>query len=227
MSIAWCGIVAALAVVACGGERPAPAPAPAEPALGARVFPLGAAAALDDHDRERWQRPDEVVEALGIPAGARLADIGCGTGYFTLRLLAAVGPEGTVLAVDVQQGMLDILARRLREADRTRVVLRRTAAGEPLSPGDGVDLALCANTLYEVEEDAQAAFVSRLAAGLAPGGRLAVIEWLPKPTGLGPPVEQRLAPQRIRALAEAAGLALEKEHVFLPMHSFLVFRKAE
>jgi ubiquinone/menaquinone biosynthesis C-methylase UbiE len=191
------------------------------------VFPLGAAGALDDPDRERWQRPDEVIEALAIEPGARLADIGCGTGYFTLRLLEAAGPAGTVTAVDIQQGMLDLLARRLREADRARVVLRCTAPGEPLASGDDVDLALCANTLNEVDEEAQAAFVSRLAAGLAPGGRLAVIEWLPKPTGLGPPVGQRLAPERIRALAEAAGLVLTEEHTLLPMHSFLVFRKPE
>ena len=65
-----------------------------------------------------------------------------------------------------------------------------------------------------------------LADGLAPGGRLATIDWLPIRTRLGPPVEDRISPERVRALAEAAGLAFVRQFDILPMHSFLLFRKA-
>ena len=149
----------------CGGEESphgppreaAPVPvAGVEAPLGPRVFPLAAAPALDDPERDLWQRPEQVIAALAIEPGSRVADVGCGTGYFTLRLLAAAGPDGSVIAVDIQQGMLDILRDRLTEADRKRVELRKNAPDRPLAAGDGVALALCANTLNEVD-DAEAA----------------------------------------------------------------------
>jgi ubiquinone/menaquinone biosynthesis C-methylase UbiE len=180
---------------------------------------------LDGPGRDEWQKPDAVIAALAIRPGMRVADVGCGTGYFTVRLLRASAPGGTVLAVDVQQGMLDLLAKRLGPEERARVALRRNAPDRPLEPGDAVDLALCANTLYEVEEARAAAFVKSMADGLGPGGRLAVIEWLPGKTRFGPPDAVRLAPRRVRELAEGAGLVLEAEHDLLPMHSFQVFAR--
>jgi predicted methyltransferase len=90
---------------------------------------------------------------------------------------------------------------------------------------DAVDLAFCANTLHEVDEASFEPFVRSLFEGVKPGGRLAVIEWLPEDTGVGPPVEDRLAPEKIRALAEGAGFRFEATHGFLAKHSFLVFRR--
>ncbi len=222
------GAAALLALCGCGGPpEPAPAPPPAPPAAapGPRVFPLENAALLDDPERDAWQRPDAVVAALGIRPGMRIGDVGCGTGYFTDRLLRASAPGGTVLAVDVQQGMLDLLARRLDPAARGRVTLRRTEPDRPLEPGDALDLVLCANTLYEVEPADAPRFVARMAGGLAPGGRLAILDWLPKPTGMGPPGRLRLPPARIRELAEGAGLRCREDLDLLPTHSFQVFEK--
>jgi ubiquinone/menaquinone biosynthesis C-methylase UbiE len=182
---------------------------------------------LDDPGRDAWQRPDEVMAVLAIRPGERVADVGCGTGYFTRRLLAAAGPTGRVIAVDLQQGMLDLLAARLAPAERERVVLRRNAPDRPLERGDALDLVLCANTLNEVDDGDQAAFVRSMAGALAPGGRLAILNWIPSRTRLGPPVEQRIAPERVKALAGGAGLRLSAEPDVLPMHSLLVFVRAE
>jgi ubiquinone/menaquinone biosynthesis C-methylase UbiE len=180
---------------------------------------------LDGPGRDAWQRPDEVIAALAIRPGQRSADVGCGTGYFTLRILRASAPGGRVIAVDIQQGMLDLLGKRLGAADRGLVTLRRSPPDRPLLPGDALELVLCANTLNEVEDADQARFVESMAGALAPGGRMAIINWLPSRTRLGPPVEQRISPARVRELAEGAGLSLAEDLDILPMHSFLVFTK--
>lgn len=216
----------AAALAGCGGGGSPPAPsAPSAPAPGPRVFPMDLAPALDGPGRDAWQRPDEVIAALAVRPGARVADVGCGTGYFTLRLLRAVGPGGRVIAVDIQQGMLDLLAGRLGDGERDRVTLRRNPPDRPLLPGDALDLVLCANTLNEVGDADQERFVRSMADGLVPDGRLALVDWLPSRTRLGPPVEHRIAPARVKALAAAAGLVLAEDLDLLPMHSFLVFRK--
>ena len=224
--------LAAAMAAGCGGRdaaQTASGPGPAGPArpVGAKVFPASAARVLDDPSRDAWQRPDEVVAALGIKPGQRIADVGCGTGYFTLRLLRAAGATGHVLAIDVQQEMLDILERRLDAPEKAQVTLRRNPPDRPLVAADAVDLVLCANTLYEVDEADAERFVKSMADGLVPGGRLAVLEWRPERMRLGPPVGIRLSPARIRELAERAGLSQVEDVALLPTHSFLVFAKGK
>ncbi len=180
------------------------------------------APALDDRTRDEWQRPEEVLKALRIAPGARVADIGCGTGYFALRLLRVAGH---VIAVDIQQGMLDLLAKRLDPEERKRVTLRRSEPDRPLLPEDKCDLVLCANTLHEVDDAEQARFMESMAEGLAPGGRLAIINWKTEPMRLGPRPEHRLARRRIEELARGAGLELAEAFDLLPLHDILVFAK--
>jgi len=212
-------------LASCAGEPPPAPPTPphkVERPLGERVFPMDWAPALDDARRDEWQRPDEVLKALRIEPGARVADVGCGTGYFALRLLRVAGH---VIAVDIQQGMLDLLSKRLGPEERKRVTLRRSEPEEPLLPGDRCDLVLCANTLHEVDDAQQARFMKSMAAGLAPDGRLAIINWKTEPMRLGPRPEHRLARGRIEELAAGAGLVLAEAFDFLPMHDFLVFER--
>ncbi|MCE9634316.1 MAG: class I SAM-dependent methyltransferase [Planctomycetes bacterium] len=204
---------------------PAAPSATSAPRPGGHLFPMSMAPVLDDPQRDEWQRPDDVVGALSIRPGERIADVGCGTGYFTLRLLRATGATGHVVAVDVQQGMLDILERRLDADAKTRVTLRRNAPDRPLDRSDAVDLVLCANTLYEVGAADVAQFVQSMADGLAPGGRLAVVDWRPTQMRLGPPLEVRMTPARVRELALRAGLAPSQDVDLLPTHMFLVFTK--
>ncbi|MDX1385754.1 MAG: methyltransferase domain-containing protein, partial [Thermoanaerobaculia bacterium] len=105
----------------------------------------------EDPGRDGWQQPARVVEALGLEPGDRVADVGSGSGYFTLRLAAAVGPEGRVYAADVDEEMNDYLRERLREEGVVNVEVIDAQYGDPLLPDGSIDLVFSSNTFHHME----------------------------------------------------------------------------
>jgi predicted methyltransferase len=123
--------------------------------------------------RATHQRPNDVIAALEIPAGARVADLGAGSGYFVPYLADAVGPEGWVYAVEVDEEKV----RKLEEIYVTRYSNVEPILGlyeDPLLPDHSVDLVLIVNTFHHIED--ASAYFGRLRNDLRPGGRVAVIE---------------------------------------------------
>ena len=176
----------------------------------ARVF--------DDPARDAWQKPQQVIEALKLAPQARIADLGAGTGYFSVRLASAV-PQGRVYAVDVEHDMVRYLSRR---AERENLENMVAVAGGPQDPGlpEKVDLVLLVNVYHHIEE--REAYFRRLPAYLRPGARVAVIDFtLDSP--VGPPRAARIAPERVREELGRAGYRLLETHAFLPYQYFLVF----
>ncbi len=85
---------------------------------------VAGAAWLDRQEREEEESPERALQLLAIPRGSTVADIGAGSGYFSLRMAQLVGPSGRVYATDIQQGMLDIIARKLEKQPKlTNVTL--------------------------------------------------------------------------------------------------------
>ena len=172
-------------------------------------------------DRDAWQHPAEVVAALALPPGARVADLGAGGGYFTFRLAQAVGPEGRVYAVDVDRDMIDYLRARAADEGAANVQTIEAAAEDPLLPGGTIDLVFTCNTYHHLPD--RVAYLQRLRPALAPGGRVAVIDytshgsWFAWLFGHGTP------PEEIRAEFAAAGYHVVATHGFLPRQSFQVF----
>jgi predicted methyltransferase len=123
--------------------------------------------------RDEWQRPGEVMDALGAKAGHRVADIGCGFGYFTFRLAARVGAEGKVYAVDIDEESINkVRQRKEREKlDQVEPVLGESA--DPRLPKD-LDAVLIVDTYHEFRDyDRMMQAVFR---ALKPGGRLVIID---------------------------------------------------
>ena len=87
----------------------------------ARLFPPSDLGLLDAPDRDLWQRPDQIMDAMGIADGSVVADIGAGSGWFTIRLARRVGPQGLVYAEDVQKEMINAISRRVSREGLTNV----------------------------------------------------------------------------------------------------------
>jgi predicted methyltransferase len=123
--------------------------------------------------RDQWQRPAEVMDALGVKPGHRVADIGCGFGYFTFHLASRVGAEGKVYAVDIDREAINkVRQRKEREKlEQVEPVLGQSA--DPRLPDD-LDVVLIVDTYHEFRDyDRMMQAVFR---ALKPGGRLAIID---------------------------------------------------
>jgi predicted methyltransferase len=123
--------------------------------------------------RDGWQRPGEVMDALGVKSGNRVADIGCGRGYFTFHLAARVGAEGKVYAVDIDQEAIDKVRRRKEREKLEQVEPILGESADPHLPND-LDAVLIVDTYHEFREyDRMTQAVYR---SLKPGGRLVIID---------------------------------------------------
>jgi len=124
--------------------------------------------------RDQWQHPQEVMDALGIRAGTAVADVGCGSGYFTFKLAARVGPQGEVYAEDIDEKEVAGIRRRAEAEGVTQVRSIVGAADDPGLPAASVDAILVVNSYHEWREYAK--MLQHLSGALKPGGLLAIID---------------------------------------------------
>lgn len=174
---------------------------------------------FDDPKRDAWQKPHEVIEALALKPDAAVADIGAGTGYFSMRLAHRV-PGGRIYAVDLEPDMVKYLAERARREGLKNVTAVQAKAGDPALPAKA-DVVLLVDVYHHIGDRQR--YFRGLRDSLKPGGRVAVIDFrMDSPEG--PPKSARIAPERVKKEMEGAGYALAHEHAFLPRQYFLVFR---
>jgi len=182
-------------------------------------------ALLERPNRDEIQKPDEIMKVLAFHPGERVADVGAGSGYFTVRVARAVGPETTVLACDISQEMLDYLAHRVQKEKLANVKLAKVLKDDPLLPAGGIDTVLMVDTLHYVKD--KAAYAGKLKAALAPGGRVVIIDYIPKPMDQrpwGPPPEQQFSRETLDEAMAAAGLKPVASYDFLPEQYFVVYQ---
>ncbi|MEK7702210.1 MAG: methyltransferase domain-containing protein [candidate division NC10 bacterium] len=172
--------------------------------------------------RSAWQKPEQVIRAIGVRRGQVVADVGAGPGFFTLRLARAVGPAGRVYAVDPEPALLDALRERLARSGTRNVTPVLSLGEDPMLPPGRCDVALIVNTYHHFSDGP--AFLRRVARALARGGRVVNIDFAKRETPVGPPVDHRVAREEFLLDARRAGLALVAEHRFLPHQYFLVLR---
>jgi len=178
-------------------------------------------ASLEDPARDAYQKPDEVMKALALRRGEVVADIGSGSGYFTLRFAHAVGEAGRVYAVDVSPEMIRHLNRRLRDAGIRNVVPILSDPDDPLLPDASVDRFVIVNTWHHIED--RPGYVALLKRMLKPGGQVVHIDFEKRDLPVGPPPAMKIAREELVKEMEAAGFRLAAEHGFLPYQYFLVF----
>jgi len=183
--------------------------------------PAAYIAALDDPARDAYQKPDEVMKALALRPGEVVADIGSGSGYFTLRFARAVGDTGRVYAVDVSPDMIRHLNHRLRDAGVRNVVPVLSDPDDPLLPDASVDRFVIVDTWHHIEDKAK--YLALMKRMLKPGGQVVHIDFQKRDLPVGPPTGMKIARQDLVKEMEAAGFGLVAEHAFLPYQYFLVF----
>lgn len=179
---------------------------------------------LADPARDAWQKPDEVVAALGLRPGQTACDIGAGPGYFTLRLAAAVGPSGRVYGVDVEPVILGALRDRLEAARLTNVTPVLAVADDPLLAAELCDVVLIVDTYHHFPDGPS--YLRRLARSLKAGGRIVNIDYEKKPTPVGPAMDHRIPREQFVAEARQAGLGVVAEPALLPYQYFVVLEPA-
>jgi ubiquinone/menaquinone biosynthesis C-methylase UbiE len=173
-------------------------------------------------DRDGWQQPERVVEALDLRPGDRVADLGSGGGYFTGRLARAVEPGGRVFAVDVDVELSAWLERKLADEGIGNVTMVIATAEDSGLPSSGVDLVFTADTFHHLPE--QGPYFARVKRALSPRGRVAIVEYEPGKAGWFARTFGHSTPrEEIVAALESAGYRLVAEHDFLERQSFLVF----
>lgn len=225
-------------VAACARERaPETAPPPAAaPAPAAAEHPHAShtmhkrfenaqewSRVFDAPDRDEWQKPDAVIAKLKLKRNSLVADIGAGTGYFTVRLAKAV-PKGKVFAIDVEPDMVAHIEARAREAGLANVVAKQNRSDNP-GIGEPVDVAFLCDVVHHIED--RPAFFAKVAERLRPGGRIVIVDFSPDaPEGSpGPPAEHRLSIQTLDVELGAAELDRTATDVdLLPFQYVLEYR---
>jgi predicted methyltransferase len=205
---------------ACAGSPASPAPT--------TLFAPQDLGLVEAPDRDQWQRPDQIMDALLIAEGSIVADLGAGGGWFTAHLSARVGPNGIVYAEDIQPSMIEVIERR-KIRDNLRNV--RTILGTPNDPRlpAGITAVLIVNAYCEMEIPPAdpVVILRRVAESLAPEGRIGVVDFNPGDGGPGPPKDQRVNQEAVIRAAAAAGLdLLARDPQVNPFQFLLVFGKA-
>jgi predicted methyltransferase len=199
------------------------APHAQTPAAHARLFPPEQLNLLEGPDRDEWQQPERVMDALGIADGSHVADLGAGGGWFSERLARRVGPNGVVHAVDVQPQMVEAIVRRIKSRSLTNVKPILGTAEDPRLP-PGLHAVLMVDTYPQLQSPI--VMLKKVATALSPNGVVGIVDFKPDGGGgPGPPKEERLDPRVIVRDAEAAGLKLRRHETFLRYQYLLVFGK--
>ena len=134
-----------------------------------------AAGWLERPEREKEEAPTKLMEALKIRPGDVVADVGAGSGYFTFRLADKVGAKGKVLAVDIQEEMLDLIRKKMKAAKATNVEPVLGTIEDPKLPAEGVDLILLVDAYHEFDHPYEMG--AAMVKALKPGGRLVFVEY--------------------------------------------------
>ena len=192
-----------------------------------KLFPPENLPQLEGPDRDVWQRPDQIMDALNIAEGSVVGELGAGSGWFTIRLARRVGPNGKVYAEDIQPQMIEVIRRRVpRENLSDKVVdTRLGTAADPKLPVGELDAVLICDAYHEMEQPV--ALLRNAARALKKDGRLGIVEFTMAGGGPGPEMDERVDPERVIREASEAGLRLIARPNMLRYQYMLVFAKAE
>jgi len=180
---------------------------------------------LERPDRDATQQPENVLDALKIAPGSTVADIGAGTGYFSLRLARRVGPEGRILATDIQPEMLAFLKDNTRAHGIENIEPILCTPTDAKLPEGRLDLALMVDVYHELEYPEET--MAQVRRALKPDGRLVLVEYRGEDPDVPIKPEHKMTLAQVRSEIEPMGFSLKEVFEFLAQQRIMVFTKAE
>jgi ubiquinone/menaquinone biosynthesis C-methylase UbiE len=189
----------------------------------AQVMGSGGADWLVRPEREAEEHPDEALDALKIPKGAVVADVGAGVGYFTWRLAERVGPSGVVYGEDIQPEMVDQLRKNMqdRHLDNVRAVLGTIVDAK--LPKASLDLVLLVDVYHEFSEPEK--MLDSIRDSLKPGGRLVLLEYRGEDPKVPIKPEHKMTVEQVREEVQPEGFKFDRSIEVLPQQHIIVFRR--
>ena len=182
---------------------------PPEPTMAERLL---------SSDRERWADSAVVLALLGLAPNAKVADIGCGPGYYSLQLARAAS-QGRVHALDVDEEMVALCRQRISDAGIDNVSINLCGDYDFGLEAESLDLVFLSCVVHHAEDRVRFLEAGRRA--LKATGRCAMLEWEARESESGPPLERRIAREELQELAEAAGYCGFELHA-LSEHQYLL-----
>lgn len=180
---------------------------------------------LERPERAEEEKPDKMVDLLGLKKGDVVADIGSGTGYISWRMAQKVGSTGKVYGVEIQQEMLDLMDANMKKRGVTNVFGILGTETDPKLPPASVDLVIMVDVYHEFSEPVE--MMRNIVKGLKPGGRVAFVEYRAEDPTVPIKKVHKMSEAQVKKEAAAAGLDWEKTIPDLPRQHLIIVRKPE
>jgi ubiquinone/menaquinone biosynthesis C-methylase UbiE len=180
---------------------------------------------LDRAERDQEEDPDRAIDVLKLQKGVAVADIGAGSGYITEKLSKKVGPMGKVYATDIQQGMIDLLSKRIAKRKLANVTPILSTQDDPRLPLESIDLALMVDVYHELSQPQLV--LRHIKAALKPGGRLVLLEYRKEDPNIPIRPEHKMSVAEAKLEVEAEGFKLTTTNEDLPRQHILIFTKQQ
>lgn len=197
------------------------------PVTGRKIAPvMGVAGAewLERSEREKEEAPEEALAAMGVRRGMTVADVGAGTGYFSIRLARRVGPTGRVYANDVQPEMLDRIRQRSSALGLTNIETVLGTEADPKLPAGQMDLVLMVDVYHEFSQPQR--MLAAIRTSLKPDGHLVLLEYRKEDPTIPIRPDHKMSIAEVRAELESQGFRMEKVLDTLPRQHLFFFVKA-
>src|SRR5205823_9527124 len=185
----------------------------------------GGIAWLERPEREDEERPGAVIDALGLRGGEVVADLGAGSGYFTFRLAPRVGKTGKVLAIEIQDEMLETLRQRATALKRRNVEEVKGSDTDPKLPVSGVDLVLMVDVYHELAYPFEV--MTKVRQALKPGGRVVFVEYRKEDPQVPIKELHKMSVEQLEKEMRVVGLARLRTVETLPSQHIVIFEKRE
>jgi ubiquinone/menaquinone biosynthesis C-methylase UbiE len=175
---------------------------------------------LGQADRETWQPPEKIMDAIGVEPKMRIGEAGAGTGYFTFPLAGRVGPEGMVYANDISTSSLDVIRRRAAAEGLINIETVVGAVEDPLFPETDLDMVVMVYVLHMLEKPVE--FLRNARKYMGPGATLVIIER--NGTRDRAHYPSFMTEKQVLETMGETGYALERTETFLPKDTIYIYR---